>query len=539
MLEKHVCSAGPEVTTNSSSNGSNLQQTSALFTANPFASTSTALKEQYPGVSEGTSAKDGNSSAFAQNRNKLGSLDTSATSLAPYPAVVTHHCRTPSDAGLRLQTDSNALNPYPTKNPLSMTSSTSMEGLTESNLNGPPSLNGGAVGGVCGIGAGHNPLLKSAMSAASLASSISPRSALSSPSLHALVDLTPLPSPLLSGESPGPWRRATVRPTSSGSNCSLHKELFSLSTTSAANTLSPSPVQRKSKPYKLHKPFQLSDGGAVQLNQNEPNYGRNRSISESTPDVERFVKPRHVTVTGGSDVAKFAESDIQSRINREEHIAVQRGLTGTAVKIHGSSKLPSPPPSSRSATESEDGGEDMAGLSTRTAYLSVRCGPRKKLTRWRPIRQLGQGTFSKVILATSEKLEAAEPIGEDSVSPTSLVAIKVISQGTAGGSNEERMALSLTREVEIMHSVRHPSIIRLRAFELQPSQALLVLSYAPGGDLFTLASDHRILLVPELVQRIFAELVSAVRHLHAHDIVHRDIKLESELLPHRADMNQS
>ena len=33
---------------------------------------------------------------------------------------------------------------------------------------------------------------------------------------------------------------------------------------------------------------------------------------------------------------------------------------------------------------------------------------------------------------------------------------------------------------------------------------------------------------PNLTRRIFAELVAAVRYLHANFIVHRDIKLESQ-----------
>lgn len=33
---------------------------------------------------------------------------------------------------------------------------------------------------------------------------------------------------------------------------------------------------------------------------------------------------------------------------------------------------------------------------------------------------------------------------------------------------------------------------------------------------------------PGLIRRVFGELVDAVRYLHSHYIVHRDIKLESE-----------
>ena len=109
----------------------------------------------------------------------------------------------------------------------------------------------------------------------------------------------------------------------------------------------------------------------------------------------------------------------------------------------------------------------------------------------RQIRELGNGTFSKVVLATNQKLKSREPISEDSIDSSSLVAIKIIQHGPAGGADEDRIALSLKREVEIMKSVSHPSLIRLRAFEFDTSRALLVLDYCPGGDLFVLASEHR------------------------------------------------
>jgi protein-serine/threonine kinase len=291
-------------------------------------------------------------------------------------------------------------------------------------------------------------------------------------------------------------------------------------------TLSPSPSQKK-KEYRL-KTAAL-EAAAASLNayqRNEANHERNRTVSELLPDAVHNVRPRHVTISSVAPEQIDGGLHPASDLHREAYLAASRGLVSSSLPR----SLPTPPASNasnRSVTESES--EDVAE-EEKIEYITVRHGPQKVKRLWRPVRQLGQGTFSKVYLATSQKLPAKHSLEESMLDPRKLVAIKVVDHGPAGGADEERVELSLKREVEMLRSVSHPSLVHLKAFDNGQAQAFIVLTYCPGGDLFDLASVHAHLLEPKLVQRIFAELVSAVRYLHEKLIAHRDIKLESTFL---------
>ena len=423
------------------------------------------------------------------------------------------HIRTPSAAGLQLQTD---LPLYATTAPRESPNTPTIvesraEGYLRFSATAPIAIQGGN--------------LRTALSTASMTSSLSPGSALSSPALNALTDITPLPSPLVVSDSPGPWMRA--RPGSRGSTSVTRDDSLMLSN----GTLSPSPSKKKGYQGLMSAAVEAAAANMQTHQKNVSGHTRNRSMSEFVPEVIHNVRPRHVTI---SNVAP-GQVPLEPHLHREEYLAAQRGLLH--VPAIAPASLPTPPASNRSVTESEE--EETQEEESNIEYLSVRQGPQNQKKLWRPVRQLGQGAFSKVFLATSEKLTAKDPLDEATLNPRKLVAIKVVEHGPAGGADEERVELSLKREVEMLRSVSHPSLVHLRAFDHDDSQALLVLTYCAGGDLFEIASEHRDLLSADLVQRIFAELVGAIRYLHTQLIVHRDIKLESTFLCSRFGIQPS
>jgi protein-serine/threonine kinase len=271
---------------------------------------------------------------------------------------------------------------------------------------------------------------------------------------------------------------------------------------------------------------------------------RNRSISEYVPEAVQVPKIRHVTVSG-SHAAIDTSPDLSLSgdmlMRREPHLAAQRGLAPT--------QRPPTPPSSRTGGESDSDSSLSAPrtspekMRSKAEFFDAKTRDGAK-RRWRGLRMLGEGTFSRVMLATSQLAEDDEsdsvydePMdGIETPVPDSqfddkrkkLVAVKICEHGPKGGADAQRVEMSLKRELEIMISIHHPSLVHLKAWNIEETRAILVLSYCPGGDLFEVASQHQNLLVPSLLRRMFAELTGAVHYLHERHIVHRDIKLESK-----------
>jgi len=135
-------------------------------------------------------------------------------------------------------------------------------------------------------------------------------------------------------------------------------------------------------------------------------------------------------------------------------------------------------------------------------------------------REIGRGGFSVVkeafVLETGEKR-----------------AVKLIDKSRAfdfESAEKQRRALDkLWREIDIMRRVNHKNILKL--FDVFDSEEFIyiVTEFVSGGELFDQIVQTGGL--PESrAAPIIKQIVSAVRHLHTLNIVHRDVKPENILL---------
>jgi serine/threonine protein kinase len=126
---------------------------------------------------------------------------------------------------------------------------------------------------------------------------------------------------------------------------------------------------------------------------------------------------------------------------------------------------------------------------------------------------LGKGAFGKVILGVH-------------VLTGLKVAIKMIEKTYM---QEERRRRKVFQEILAMRSIKSPYILPLYEVFESTNHLLLVIEYAPGGDLLHYVKNKGKLTEAEAAYML-RQLVEGLKACHARNIIHRDVKLDNILL---------
>lgn len=138
-----------------------------------------------------------------------------------------------------------------------------------------------------------------------------------------------------------------------------------------------------------------------------------------------------------------------------------------------------------------------------------------KFGRYDFVRTIGAGSFSVVALVTER-------------GTNNQYACKICSRQLL---IEKNIFDRFEREVRIMQTFRHPSLVSLLDVVFDANLIYLVMEYCFNGELFQVIADQR-KLDENLARKMFNQIVDGIAYIHARDVAHRDLKPENILLDH-------
>ncbi|KIO04146.1 hypothetical protein M404DRAFT_1000959 [Pisolithus tinctorius Marx 270] len=130
---------------------------------------------------------------------------------------------------------------------------------------------------------------------------------------------------------------------------------------------------------------------------------------------------------------------------------------------------------------------------------------------------LGTGTFGRVLLV---RLKTITP------GYHSIFAMKVLRKSEVV---RLRQVEHVNAERHILSRLRHPFVVDLFATFQDSLNIYMLMSYVPGGELFTHLRRAR-RFTPDVTRFYLANIILALKYLHSFNVIYRDLKPENLLL---------
>ena len=140
--------------------------------------------------------------------------------------------------------------------------------------------------------------------------------------------------------------------------------------------------------------------------------------------------------------------------------------------------------------------------------------PNTNLSFYNYGRLIGQGAFGKVNLGLN-------------VLTGRVVAIKSFNKKNF--DNKTDFIKKITYETNLMKKLNHKNITKILEMFEDDKYILIIMEYINGGNLFSFVKKRR-KLSEKISKFLFKQIILGLQHIHSHNIVHRDVKLENILI---------
>ena len=143
--------------------------------------------------------------------------------------------------------------------------------------------------------------------------------------------------------------------------------------------------------------------------------------------------------------------------------------------------------------------------------------PEPKITDFTLIREIGVGSFGRVLLVMHNKTQAQ-------------YAVKAIDKRIKDNIEEKPY---FRREMEIMYRINHPNVVKLFGHFEDNTYCYFIMEYVPRGNLYSLVPKNGYSFISDReVASLMKDVISALYYMHhmIPPIMHRDLKPENILI---------